>query len=136
MADDKNSVPLTNEGIDYEQEDLKPNWLVALAFSILVLVLGAMFLISALIRGVETRQQTMAPPSSVFVDERPTPPLPRLQPNPIDGTTAEEDMEDMVARDTVELNRYGWVDKEAGVARIPVDLAIELLTPDDSGPAK
>jgi septal ring-binding cell division protein DamX len=136
MANDKNNIPFSNESVDYEEQDFKARWLVAAGFSILVLVFVAMFVISALIRSVETRQLETQPEPSVLLGDRPTPPAPRLQPNPIDRTTAEEDMETMYARDTVELNRYAWVDKEAGVARIPVDLAIDLLTPDDSGPAR
>jgi len=48
------------------------------------------------------------------------PPEPKLQADPV---------ADMVAMDTAQselLASYGWVDKEKGVARIPIDKAIEL----------
>jgi len=49
------------------------------------------------------------------------PPEPRLQPSP----TA--DMEAMRAEEEGILGRYGWVDRPAGIGRIPVDRAIDIL---------
>jgi hypothetical protein len=51
----------------------------------------------------------------------PIPPGPRLQPAP------PRDMNEMRARDREALTTYGWVDKPTGVARIPVDRAIQIL---------
>src|SRR5689334_4592384 len=51
----------------------------------------------------------------------PIPPGPRLQPAP------PRDMDELRARDREALTTYGWVDKAGGVARIPVDRAIEIL---------
>jgi hypothetical protein len=55
------------------------------------------------------------------VDARSLPPMPRLQPAPI------SDMKDMRAAEEKILSGYGWVDQGQGVARIPVDRAIDLL---------
>ncbi len=57
----------------------------------------------------------------VNVDARSLPPAPRLQPAPI------ADLKDMRAAEDQILNGYGWVDQGHGVARIPIDRAIELL---------
>ena len=35
-------------------------------------------------------------------------------------------LKDIQARDTEALNTYGWVDKEKGVVRIPIERAMEL----------
>jgi hypothetical protein len=48
------------------------------------------------------------------------PPEPRLQTNP------REDLRALRAREDAILNSYGWVDKTAGVVRIPIDEAIKL----------
>jgi hypothetical protein len=48
------------------------------------------------------------------------PPEPRLQTNP------REDLRALRAREDAILNSYGWVDKKAGVVRIPIDEAIKL----------
>jgi len=47
--------------------------------------------------------------------------FPRLQISP------KADMEVFRAREEAELNSYGWVDRTAGVARIPIDRAMDLL---------
>jgi hypothetical protein len=52
----------------------------------------------------------------------PIPPGPRLQPAP------PHDMEELRARDREALTTYGWIDQAGGVARIPVERAISLLT--------
>ena len=49
------------------------------------------------------------------------PPPPRLQVN------APEDLKVMEAEKTEELTTYGWVDRRQGVARIPIERAMELL---------
>lgn len=49
------------------------------------------------------------------------PPEPRLQAAPV------LDMEALRARETSVLTSYGWIDRQAGVARIPIDRAIDLL---------
>jgi len=49
------------------------------------------------------------------------PPEPRLQAAPV------RDMDELRARETSTLASYGWVDRQAGVGRIPIDRAIDLL---------
>ncbi len=51
----------------------------------------------------------------------PIPPGPRLQPSP------PRDMDELRARDREALTTYGWIDRAGGVARIPVDRAIDIL---------
>jgi len=48
------------------------------------------------------------------------PPEPRLQTNP------RQDLADLHARENDTLTTYGWVDRNAGVVRIPIDEAIRL----------
>jgi hypothetical protein len=48
------------------------------------------------------------------------PPEPRLQTDP------RGDLRVLRAREDAVLNSYGWVDKTAGVVRIPIDQAIKL----------
>lgn len=49
------------------------------------------------------------------------PPEPRLQTDP------RQDLVDLRARDGAAIHSYGWVDKQAGIVRIPVERAIALL---------
>ncbi len=56
---------------------------------------------------------------------------------PVDTTTFKEpvlqihpvaDLDAYRAQETKLLNSYGWVDKSAGIARIPIDRAIDLIS--------
>jgi hypothetical protein len=49
------------------------------------------------------------------------PPAPQLEETPIRDLQAERAAEDRI------LNSYGWVDKQHGIVRIPIDKAIDLL---------
>jgi hypothetical protein len=48
------------------------------------------------------------------------PPEPRLQTDP------RQDLADLRAREDEQLNSYGWVDKNTGIVRIPIDAAMKL----------
>jgi hypothetical protein len=48
------------------------------------------------------------------------PPEPRLQTDP------RQDLADMRAKEDEVLGSYGWVDRNAGVVRIPIDAAMKL----------
>jgi len=72
----------------------------------------------------------MAPPSKV-------PPTPRLQPFPNKLVTGQDlppntntpvtDMADMRAAEEKDLNTPGWVDKQKGVVRLPIETAKQLV---------
>jgi hypothetical protein len=49
------------------------------------------------------------------------PPEPRLQTNP------RQDLSDLHAKEDELLGSYGWVDRNAGVVRIPIDEAMKLM---------
>ena len=52
--------------------------------------------------------------------ERRLPPEPRLQTNP------RQDLRDLRASEDAVLHSYGWVDKDRGIVRIPIDEAMKL----------
>ena len=49
------------------------------------------------------------------------PPEPRLQ------VSAPKDLEQYEAAQEEILNNYGWVDQKAGIVRIPIDRAMDIL---------
>ena len=67
------------------------------------------------------RHQPLGPPASPFENVRTVPPEPRLQ------TTAPLDLKLYRADQEKILEGYGWVDSHAGIVRIPVDRAMDLL---------
>jgi len=93
----------------------------------LAMIIGALLLcgalvfiaVSAMMHALSVRQNQGAPTKEVprgndF-------PEPGLQIRPVD------DLAKLQARDEAELNSYGWIDKPAGVVRIPVERAMQLL---------
>jgi hypothetical protein len=93
---------------------------------LLVLTLVGIYIgVAAMLRDLEknarhTDERILRQASSA-VSSRPYFPAPREQPNP------RADLDALRASEEAELNSYGWMDKPAGVVRIPIDRAIELL---------
>jgi hypothetical protein len=64
---------------------------------------------------------TVSPPPALIETSRTLPPAPRLQVN------APRDLADYLKQQQQTLDTYGWVDQKAGVVRIPIDRAMDLL---------
>jgi hypothetical protein len=64
--------------------------------------------------------QALAPPK--FADDPGPFPAPRLQAEP------PADFAKLKAEELRRLNGYGWVDRKAGIAHIPIDRAIEIVS--------
>ena len=122
----------------YEDSDVSVGRLLAFAAGVVALVvLGVMG--SAAVFHFFVRHQPLGPPASPFEDVRAMPPEPRLQTTaPLDLKRYRDDQEKI-------LQSYGWVDSQAGIVRIPVDRAMDLLlqkgypvrgrSPAEGGPA-
>jgi hypothetical protein len=87
--------------------------------AVLVLVAGLVWLLFASLRERAERRDVAASP---FAEEKEAllPPEPRLQVNP------KEDLRQLRAAEDAVLNGYRWVDRNAGIVRIPIDEAIRL----------
>ena len=105
----------------YELSDLRPGYIAFFAIGLSV-VLGIAVVIASLIVHFKTvqhaRQDTPIPR---LAREREAMPEPRLQ------VDAPNELRQMRAAEDAALDSYGWVDKDAGIVRIPVDRAMEIL---------
>lgn len=126
MADHHEEV-LENKDVNYEGGDVNVKLFFGSLILMVVVTACSMALSVWIYNSLETRQEASYPEPHPLIQLRPTPPPPRLQPNIIDGTTAEEDMEAMRTREDAILETYGWVNRDEGIVRIPVDKAIDLL---------
>jgi hypothetical protein len=126
-------MELVNPEVRYEHQDVKPSWLIIGAAGIVLFGLIGLGLSFFILNTMETRRSETMPTPLPLIQLRPTPLPPRLQPNPLDQRTAEEDMSTLRSREEELLNNYGWVDREAGIVRIPIEQAIERLAEDGSG---
>jgi hypothetical protein len=104
----------------YEDSDVSVKQLFAFAMGIVALVLVGV-LVSAFTFRFFERLTPMGPSASPFEDVRDLPPGLRLQTAPPVDLKHYRDDQDKI------LAGYGWVDLHAGVVRIPVERAMELL---------
>ena len=105
----------------YEKSDANPRGLVYFALVIAAILVAASLSLIWLFRyfqKAENPGSVVAPP---FAAERPLPASPRIQPNP--GA----DMQGYFQSQQNLLNSYGWIDRQNGIVRLPIDRAMELL---------
>lgn len=115
--------PAGDSGAGHETRDVDVRR-VSILTGVLVLVIAAAMGVTALMfdRLAAREAGRQAPPSTLV--EPPAlrlPPEPRLQEDPV------ADLARMRAEEQAALDGYGWVDRERGVARIPVRRAMEIL---------
>ena len=99
--------------------------LFAIGIVLLVVIAGAlMFLLTGRLRD---QQYAGDPPPPALAEARVSqkPAGPLLQADPSSEMTA------LRQEENAELNSYGWVDKGNGIARVPIDRAIDLLLEND-----
>ena len=118
-----------SESTAYETRDVKVRPLAVFIAGLTVVGLVVYFVVFAMFRlfsGQAAREDAQLAPSSVSrpaetpVEER-LPPEPRIQANPAADMDALRRQEDAV------LTTYGWVDRQAGIARIPIDVAMTQI---------
>ncbi|HEX3843676.1 MAG TPA: hypothetical protein VHV80_04895 [Steroidobacteraceae bacterium] len=101
-----------NPEVDYERTDLSLTAIAMIALGILLLlVVAPLTMIGAFprARGDVDRHLSI------------TPPEPRLQTDPA------ADLAAYVRKERHLLDSYGWVDREHGIARVPIEIAMQQL---------
>jgi len=113
-----------NHDVRYEKEDINERSTFWFGFWILALMVGVSFLVKPLYnllvaRGIETQA-----PAAYVADADPEalkPPAPRLQALP------EVELAELRAQEEAILGSYAWVEKDRGIARIPIDEAVRIV---------
>ena len=112
------SVEMTAKA--YETADANVRSLVWWGIGVFALLAGGV-IVSAVVFHYFVAHQTLGPPASPFENVRALPPSPTLQ------VTPARDLRQYLDSQDTALNSYGWVDQKAGVVRIPIDHAMDLL---------
>jgi len=107
----------------HERRDIDPGRVTRIGAGILAFLLFSMLLSWGVTRGLVARRIAESPaPNPVAERLGPRqPPAPQLQ------TAPHADLEALHARDARILETYGWVDRDAGIARVPIERAMDLL---------
>jgi hypothetical protein len=107
--------------LKYETEDFSPRgirWFTAglavLAVMVLVLMGGLLWVLSG---GWPPRQGIVTPMI----------PAPNMSPEPDLQVASSRDYQEMRAAEEAQLHSYRWVDRDAGIAAIPIERAMEIL---------
>lgn len=105
----------------HETSDANARSLLFSGLGLLGIMIVTIALLAAALKFLESRKARIATPPHVLAAQSQTPPEPRLQ------ITPERDLENFYLKEDSLLHGYGWVVREAGIARIPVDSAMALL---------
>jgi hypothetical protein len=106
----------------HETRDLRARPIVVATVVGVVLTVAIFVGVYVLTAALHSYVQRTAPPPNPLAAVAPKePPAPLLQPAPL------KDLLELRAWEDSQLHQYGWVDKANGIARIPIERAIEIL---------
>ncbi|MDB6148545.1 MAG: hypothetical protein JWO45_2209 [Spartobacteria bacterium] len=108
-------------GAGHEHKDADPVSLATIA-AILALCLALILLtVWLMLHALNARRPAANEPKREIASEQELFPEPRLEAN------SSNQFPKWRAQETMELTGYGWIDREHGVVRIPIDQAMRLL---------
>ena len=115
----------SRDNVEVVHEESDVNVSAIIRFGIGLLVIGAVIhLFLWWLQGTYSRQseraQTQVYPLAAGQQDR-LPPSPRFQDNP------QQELQDLHTKQKALLEGYGWVSKDAGVARIPIEDAMKIV---------
>ncbi len=105
----------------HEERDTNIRAIMWFAFSLVVTVGAVLLLMRWAFYAFPRPQAEDTTPFASATVAGTIPPEPRLQVN------APEDLKKLRAQEDSVLNTYGWVDRQKGIVRIPIDRAIDEL---------
>jgi len=122
-----------NSGMEFEQQDLKPGGvygfltgLFVAAVLVALILWGFYDFMDRYERSQQPSQNPLVQPSRVETRQIPPEtiqkfPQPRLEKN------ERLEINDFLLKEEDTLDSYGWVDRKAGVVRIPIERAMQLI---------
>jgi hypothetical protein len=113
---------LANPDVSHEHSDVNIRAIFGFGAGLIVVAAVIHLLTFVLLSYFESRDGAKATREYPLAAEQQQriPPEPRLQTNP------RQDLADLRQQEQTILESYGWVDKNAGVVRIPIDAAMKL----------
>ena len=115
-------IPPSASPSAHEGADLHIRNVVRVAALLAVTVVTSILLLVLFFRHMEKIYPGRTSEAAPVVRDSQLPPVPRLQTNPLRDLQAVREVENS------HLDRYAWIDREHGVAQIPIDRAMILWT--------
>lgn len=112
--------PIARSG-GYEKSDANPRSLVYFTLTMAAILAATCVSLIWLFKHYEKTENPGSFVAAPFSGTRPLPPPPRIQSNPA------LDMQSYLQSQQSLLNSYGWIDRQNGIVRLPMDRAMELL---------
>lgn len=111
-----------HDTVHHEESDVAIGGLFGFAAGLAIVLVFVCFVVWILFGFYAAREQKSSPAEFPLAaqQENRLPPEPRLQTNP------RQDLSDLHSQEDQILSSYGWVDKNAGTVRIPIDQAMRL----------
>jgi len=111
----------TSPHLGHERRDFNMRVIVLFGASLVVLLAGSLALMAWLFALFNVPPKGYGVRGAPVAATPPSPPGPRLQASPT------RDMQDMLQAENARLHSYGWVDRSAGMVRVPIDRAMEFV---------
>jgi hypothetical protein len=118
MAETPSEITPVHHG--HETRDVNIHLIGLFGLSMVLLLAGSLALMGWLF-GIFAGTPVGRSQSAPGAETRSRPSVPRLQTSPT------RDMQEMLRAENARLQSYGWIDRTFGIARIPIDRAMELL---------
>ena len=113
-------IPASASPSAHEGADLHIRNVVKVAALLGVTLVVSILILALFFQLMEKTHPNRTSEAAPIVADSELPPLPRLQTNPLRDLQAVRAVEDS------HLERYAWIDREHGVAQIPIDRAMAL----------
>jgi hypothetical protein len=111
-------LPQTSIGHETRDPAIRPIVLTGAGLALTLVMVG--FVVYGIFQYLATHPATSLPSNPMAVFDSQIPPAPRIEAHPA------IQIQELRAQEAQTLSTYGWVDKKAGVVRIPIDRAMEL----------
>jgi hypothetical protein len=118
---DLHREPRTDLQASYELSDLRPGYIAFFGIGLSVVLVISVVIASLIVHYKTVQHARQDTPIPRLAREREATPEPRLQ------VDAQNELRQMRAAEEAALNSYGWVDKDAGIVKIPVERAMDIL---------
>jgi 7-keto-8-aminopelargonate synthetase-like enzyme len=118
--------------VSYEERDVKAGTIYGYLFALGAAVLASLVICVYVLRlttNFAASSDTPPPPSrkALGPNYRELPPEPRLQGIPGHEKDPQQDLRDKLKADTEANEKFEWIDKNAGIAQIPVEDAMKII---------